>query len=307
MNKLVLGIFLFASTLANAQSSSTSMASPETSSTSSVLKEELSNKKFQENTEITDIKLKADGGSLSRYSLKFNLTYAGPTLSDLSEKDQPNPDGSIGSFQTSLGGSMGARYRLSSKSTMGLSTGLKTIHPFHGAERMDLSNPSLNYDYSTRVADIQMKNTPGFVLRTVPEFTKVGQYGMLMDNHSVVYDIGASGFSTGADMAVGVFLYNRDYEKTDGKAGRYSFEFNPNLKYNFSDKLNVLAAANISLWNPRSRVDQYALLNKSVSQKLGLGYALKRDIYLNPYLIFYPQHLALSGMTFNFTSIFSIF
>jgi len=304
MNKsLIIGLLIF-SQASYGQTSSTTVA-PASSST--VLKDETLNKQFNENHDITDAKLKADSGSLSRYSLKFNLTYTGPTLSDFSEKDQPNPDGSVGSYQTALGGSMGARYRLSPKSSAGISTGLKAIHPFHGAERVDVSNPALTYDYSARVADVQMKNAPGFVYRTVPEFTRVGQYGMLYDNHSIVYELGLSGFALGVDMAAGVFLYNRDYEKTDGKSARYSFEFNPNVKYNFSDKLSVVTISNISLWNPRSHQDQFALLNKSVNQKLGLGYAYTRDIYLNPFLTFYPQHLAWSGMTFNFTSIFSVF
>jgi hypothetical protein len=293
--------------IAHAQTSTLNLAAPESTSTSPVLKQEVQNQKFQENTEITDAKLKADAGSLSRYSLKFNLTYSGPTVGDLSEKDQPNPDGSVGTFSTALGGNMGGRYRIDSKSSVGLSTGLKVIHPFHGAERTDVSNPQINYDYSTRVADVQMKNSPGFVLRTVPDFTKVGQYGMLLDNHSVVYDLGKSGFSIGTDMAIGVFLYNRDYQTSDGKAARYSFEFNPNIKYNFSDKLSLVTAANISLWNPRGRKDEFALLNKTVNQRLGLGYALQRDIYLNPFLTFYPQQLSPSSVTLNMTTIFSVF
>ncbi|MDG0816410.1 hypothetical protein [Bdellovibrio svalbardensis] len=307
MNKFLLCSSLIFSVCAQAQTSSSHVSGTENIANRSVLSDEIKNKTFQENTEITDAKLKADAGSLSRYSLKFNFTYNGPTLTDLSEKDQPNPDGSIGSFQTSLGGSIGARYRINSKSTVGISTGLKSIHPFHGAERTDLSNPSLTYDYSSRIAGIQMKNSPGFVLRTVPDFTKVGQYGMLLDNHSLVYDLGPSGFSIGTDMAVGYFLYNREYQTADGKAARYSFEFNPNLKYNFSDKLSFVFSSNISLWNPRGRSDQFALLNKSINQKLGLGYAYQRDIYINPFLTFYPQHLTWSGVTLNLTTIFSVF
>lgn len=287
-----------------AESSSLSI-SPEKGE--SVLSDSLTNKKFQDNVDITDARLKADAGSLSRYSLKFNMTYAGPVLTDLSEKDQPNPDGTIGSFQTALSGTMGARYRLDNRSTIGIATGLKAIHPFHGMERIDLSNPILSYDYSVRVADIQMKNSPGFVLRTVPEFLKVAQYGYILDNHSMVYDLGRSGFSIGTDVAFGYFLYSRDYEKTDGKAARYSFDFNPNLKYNFSDKLSVITTSNISLWNPRVRPDNFALLNKSVNQRLGLGYAFDRDTYINPYLTFYPQHLEGDGVTINVATIFSIF
>ena len=158
-------IFLISFLVTNPLWAAESSVSMTSEKVESILSDQLTNKKFQDNLDITDARLKADSGSLSRYSLKFNMTYAGPTVTDLSEKDQPNPDGTIGSFQTALSGTMGARYRINSRSTIGISTGLKAIHPFHGMERIDLSNPILNYDYSTRVADIQMKNSPGFVLR----------------------------------------------------------------------------------------------------------------------------------------------
>lgn len=267
----------------------------------------LAPKTFQENTEITDSKLKADMGSLSRYSLKFNLTYAGPTLGDFSAADQPNPDGSVGSFQTALGGSMGLRYRLSSKSSWGISTGFKVIHPFHGTDRTDVSNPALTYDYSTRIWGLQMKNAPGLVVRTVPDFKKIGQQGMIYDNHSIVYDLGANGFSLGADMAVGYFVYEREYETRDGKAPRYSVEFNPNMKYNLSDKLSFVTSWNLAFWNPRSREDSFSLLNKSINQKIGMGWALERDVYLYPYLTFYPAYLTWSSVTININTIFSVF
>lgn len=308
MSKILFASLIALSFNAQAQTApTTETLSAEGTSSSSVLSQEVKNKKFDENVEITDAKLKADGGSLSRYSLKFNLTYAGPTLSDISEKDQPNPDGTIGSYETAIGGSVGARYRINSKSTVGISTGLKLIHPFHGAERTDLTNPSLTYDYSWRVGDVQMKNAPGFVYRTVPAFTDVGQYGMLLDNYSVVYDLGKSGFSVGADTAVGYFMYNREYRPSDKKAGTYSFEVNPNLKYNFSDKLSFVTSMNLSWWNPRYRDSRLDLINRTVSQKLGAGYAIRRDIYLNPFLTFYPQHLAWSGVTMNMSTIFSVF
>lgn len=305
MNKIsfAVALLLFAS-LASAQSSATDASTTQTS----VIKDAGSlNKKFQENNEITDAKLKADSGSLSRFSMKFNLTYTGPTMGDLSAADQPNPNGSIGSFQTALGGSMGLRYRLSSKSSVGVSTGIKAIHPFHGMERTDMSNPALTYDYSMRVWDVQMKNAPGLVYRTVPEFKKIGQYGMIYDNHSIVYDIGRGGFAVGVDMAAGYFLYEKEYESKDGKAPRYTLEFNPNIKYNFSDKLSFVTSSNLAFWNPRARTDNFALLNKSINQKVGMGWAINRDLYLNPYFTFYPSYMTWESVTMNVSTIFNVF
>ncbi len=86
--------------------------------TKASLKEALKPKKFDENTQITDAQMKADGGSLSRYSMKLNMSYYGPTMNDLSVDDQPNPDGSAGVYATSVKGSLSARYRLDSQSAV---------------------------------------------------------------------------------------------------------------------------------------------------------------------------------------------
>lgn len=262
---------------------------------------------FKENEDITDAKLRAESGSLSRYSLRSNFNYFGPTLGDVSEKDQPNPDGSIGSFQTALSGTMGMRYRFDSRSSVGLSGGLKVIYPLHGAERVDLSNPSFNYDYAFKVGEVQMRNSPAIVFRTIPEFIRIGQTGYISDFHSVVYDFGASGFAIGTDASATLFVYNREYESKDGKAPRLGIEMNPNLKYRFSNRLSFITSTNLAWWNPRSQSNGLILLNKAVNQRFGAGYAYTRDIYFNPYLAFYPQNLKAETTTLNFNTIFSVF
>jgi hypothetical protein len=280
-----------------------------TDSTTSVLSvpEVLKNKLYEDTSEITDNKLRADAGSLSRYSLKFNLTYAGPTLGDLSEKDQPNPDGSIGSYATSLGGSLGARYRFDAVNSVSLSSGVKALYPLHGMERFDLSNPSFTLEQAHRAMNTQMRTSEGFILRTVPEFKAVGQYGYLLLNQSMVYDLGTSPWAIGSDFGFGYFLYDRDYRASDKKSARYSLEVNPNFKYRFSDRMDLNTAIGFSVWNPRARGDQYALLNKAISQKIGFGYGSSRDFYIQPYLNFYPQDLQWDLVTFNILTSFSIF
>lgn len=269
--------------------------------------ETLSNKKFQDTNEITDSKLRADSGSRSRYSLIFNLTYAGPTLGDLSSKDQPNPDGSIGSYSTSLGGTLGTRLRLNNKKVFSLSTGAKTIHPFHGAQRVDLSNPSLTFDNSSRWQDIQMRSSVSFIYRTIPEFRMVGQFGYLLLSQSMVHDWGATGAAIGADLSLGSFMYSRSYRDSDKKAPQYALEINPTVKYRFSEKLDLSSSLTLGFWNPRSRQDHLVLLNRAMTQRLALGYSLNHSTYIQPYLGFYPQNLQADLITLNLKTIFSAF
>ncbi|MGE0527560.1 MAG: hypothetical protein AB7P49_10890 [Bdellovibrionales bacterium] len=264
-------------------------------------------KRFRDMPGLTDDKLRAESGSLSRYSLKANLTYSGPTLGNLNEKDQPNPDGTVGSYQTALGGTFGIRYRFSSASSMAVNSGIKAIHPLHGMERVDVSNPALSFSFAGRFRGIQTLNSPSVIYRTVPEFTRIGQYGYLLDTHSMVYTLGSSGISLGLDVSLAYFLYSRDYRASDKKAPNHSLDLNPNLKYRLSEKLSLVMASNLSWWNPRARPDRFTLLHRSMSQRLGVGYAWTRDIYIYPYLSFFPEHMSWKNTTLNLSTVLSVF
>ncbi|MFZ3229320.1 MAG: hypothetical protein WA160_03870 [Pseudobdellovibrio sp.] len=296
------------STTVMAQSSTATLSDSTVKSTESntATLKELIPTKSEENIEITDAKIKADAGSLSKYSLKFNLSYYGPTFGDVSAKDQPNPDGSIGTYETSIGGSLGGRYRFDKKTTLSVGGGLKLIHPFHGMDRTDLNNPYISYDMTNYMSGIQMRNSFGASVITVPNYTAVGEYAGLSYDASFTYNIGYSGYAIGIDSSVGYYLYNRGYITSDKKASRAAVAVFPTLKYNFSDTLSINTSTSISFWNPRQLRDEFALLNKTVSQRLGLGYAYTRDIYLAPYINFYPDRLSLDRTTINFSTSFSV-
>jgi len=294
------------SVAAFAQSSSVSTATTTTNENRTSLSDLTANKKFEENNDITDAKIKADAGSLSRYSLKFNLSYYGPTLGELDAKDQPNPDGGVGTYDTSLGGSLGGRLRLDRQTTISFGTGLKIIHPLHGAERTDLNNPYASYDLTTKLGGVQMRNSWGVSYITIPNYTAVGEYGGLSYDLSLNYDLGASGFAISFDSSVGYYLYKREYIASDKKASRSSLSFYPGLKYNFTDKLNVNTSTSISYLNLRSTSNELQMINRTVSQRLGLGYAYTRDVYVAPYLNMYPDHLAWDTTTINISTSFSV-
>lgn len=301
---------LFAASL-GAQAQTTSLApttesSPASGETKAVIGEVLTNKKFQDDYTLTDAKLRADDGSLSRYSLRTNLSYYGPTLNDLEAKDQPNPDGSVGSYATALGGSLGLRIRLNPTQTISMGTGLKAIYPFHGMERFDMNDPYMSWDIASRFWGVQMRNSPGFSIVTVPNYTKVGEFATFDYKNSLVYDLGKSGAAIGFDTSFGYFFYNRGYERRDGKAARNNLSFSPNVKYNISDKLNVNTSVSMSFWNPRESASPWIMWNRSVTQSLGLGYSFRRDIYLSPYLRMYPSRLAADTTTFNLSAILSV-
>lgn len=309
MKKLIAMLLLTSSPLVSAQTNTISLPPLPTlpiEISEKSTEDLLGMKKFEEATEITDSKLKAEAGSLSRYSLKFHLSYYGPTINDLSVKDQPNPDGSIGTYETALGGSIGARYRLSSTRSITAGSGLKAIYPFNGCNRVDLNNPYLNYDVLSKVAGIQMRNSPGISYVTVPNYKVVGQFASLTYDLGMVYNIGTSDVAIGLESNINYLLYNRDYIKKDKKAAQYNIAFFPNIKYNFTDNLNAVTSLSLNYWNARSTKSAFNLQKRTLGERLGLGYAITRDIYISPYLVFYPSKLATNTTTINLTTTFSL-
>lgn len=243
---------------------------------------------------------------MSRLSLKFNLSYFGPTLGDLSAKEQPNPDGSVGSYSTALAGSMSARYRVSPTRAFSLGTGVKAIYPLHGVERFDLNNPYVDYDISTRWGRLQMRNSPGIAYITIPNFKVIGEYAALNFGNSLVYDFPESAFAAGIDTSFGYYLYDRGYEPRDGKASTYTLSVIPNLKYRVNDRFNLNTSFALNFWNPRSQGNSSILWNRTPTQRIGLGYAWTKEVYLAPYLSFFPDRLSSEATTFNMATIFSI-
>ena len=295
------------STVVNASDSSgNSTVSSESRIKREQVDESSSNKKFEDARVLIDPKLRADDGSLSRYSLKFNLSYYGPTLDDLSAKDQPNPDNVVGSRETALGGSMAARYRLSPTQTLSLGTGLRAVYPLHGIERFDLNNPYLYYDITTRVGRLQMRNSPGISVVTLPAFREAGQYAGLSFFNSFMYDFPNTSLAVGLETNFSYYLFSRDYERGDGRLSSYNISFSPTLRYRFSERLNISTSYGLNLWNPRGHEDRFALHNRTPTQNLGIGYALTKEIFLNPYIYFYPNRISADGTTLNFAAIFSV-
>lgn len=287
----------------------TTVESADANQTSTLKTEKVLNKKFEEDQNITDAKLKADGGSLSRYSLKFSLSFNGPPVGDLSNEMQPNPDGSAGTFETALGGSISARYRLTPSTAVSLGTGVSALTPIQGVKRYDVKNPFINYDMSSRFWNTQMRNAFGFTLVTNPDWRKMGETsGVTYDNYWL-YNVGTSGLGLELDTSFAYYFYERGPDAKNSKemkAGLYSLALYPMVKYNFTDKFNAYTSLNISFINPRGKEDNSVLWNRTLSQRVGMGYAFTRDIYFAPYLNFYPKSAELDSTTINFSTTFSI-
>ena len=305
-------VSLLAVSASAAVSTSTSTPTSAGATTTGSQESVLGLKKFEESNTLTDAKLRADAGSLSRLSIRASVSYFGPTLGDLSSPEQPNPDGSVGNYSQAMKGSVSLRYRLSPDSTLSAGTGISLVKPFHGWDRTDVNNPFISYDFSNRFGKLQMRNSPGLTVSTVPNYTAIGQVGGVSWDNSLVYGIADTKLAISFDTSVNYWIFTRAHRPGstknggDGRASQYSLSWYPGLKYNFTDNLNLNGSAGFSLYNPREVFNDTTLWNRTVTLRLGLGYAVTRDIYFAPYLQGFVTRPSLDMTTVNFSGVFSV-
>ncbi|MNL43829.1 hypothetical protein D3C87_1663610 [compost metagenome] len=152
-----------------------------------------------------------------------------------------------------------------------------------------------------------MRNVVGAAYTTIPDFKKTGQIGAVKYDNNLVYNIGASGFAIGLDSSIDAYVFDRDYNSKDPYGtSRYSLGFFPQVKYNFSDKLNLTTSLAMSFWNSRAEDNMTDLITKRLSARTGLGWAIARDIYFSPFLNYYPQNFDWKTTTVSFATVFSV-
>lgn len=153
---------------------------------------------------------------------------------------------------------------------------------------------------------MQIRNIFGVSAITTPEFVKIGEVAGVSYELNLVHNIGTSRFAAGFDSKIDYYVYNRSYKKSDRGAAQNYLSFYPNIKYQITDKLNVNTSFAVMFYNPRALKNRYALWNRTVTERIGLGYSYKRDVYFSPFVTIYPDNLKPENTTFNLAATFSV-
>lgn len=278
----------------------------------------LKNKKFQEDRTITDIELKAGAGSLSRYSMKFDLSYSGPPVNNLSDPEMPNPDGRSRNNKTSLSGYTGLRLRLNPNEALNFSTGIRWFAPAQaikgepvelrrGEKRFDTASPQVAYDRTSSSGPLQFRNSVKLQATTDQFYKSRGQYGSLGLEQFTKWNVGASRWVLGFLTDFSLFGFNRGYHETDGKVSNYFISFIPGVEYKFTDRFNFKTSMAHSFASPRATRTWTTWDRQNLTQRVGFGWGITRDIYVNPYLNFFVEKPALNTTSLSMSTVFSIF
>ncbi len=283
------------------------------------IEEAIENKKFREDGRITDIELKAQAGSLSRYSLKFDLSYSGPPVDNLSDPQMPNPDNRPRPNRTSLGGLMGLRYRITSADAINLSTGARWFTPYHqvAGERVEkrptdknyeISNPQISYDRTYAAGPTQMRSSVKATFITSDFYREQAENSSVGLSQGVKWTVMQSRFIVGNVFDFDYYFFDREFRRGDaGNISSYNFSLIPSLEYKLLDNLNLRASSAWSFSQLRRADNDWDWESLQPSARAGLGWAITRDIYFSPYVSFFTMQPAIRTTSASFSTVFSIF
>lgn len=288
-------------------------------------KQVIGDKKFEEDKRISDLELRANAGSLNRYSLQFFYGYNGSPVNNLSDPNRPNPNNLPGDSRTYMSGSANIRYRLDQKSGINFGTGMSFYEPFQAitgqeqtrprpdSKNYGVNNPTISVDRTYKVGATQMSSKVAVAEVTDAGYKAGGEWASTSYTQYVKWvpfqTRWVLGFRTQADY----FLYARnymtkeqdsEYHKGDGKTSTWYVTLIPSVEYKLTDKVNFNTSLGYSYSQMRSDL---SWTHPLTTWRVGLGWAVRRDIYVNPYLNFFAESPALNTTNIAFNTTFSIF
>ncbi len=281
---------------------------------------------------VTNKMMRAQIGSLSKFSVKLSSTYNAGSLQNPLDPPRPNIAGTnndpVG--LQSLGGSVGVRYRLNQTSSIGLSGGFNMMTPFHGAytaknsqtqqsfdryhQHIDLSNP--NFSYSTVFKWQQTSNVIS-VGETVQTSEGLRDNGYLTNtgvSHTIAYEIPETSMTAIFSSSVGFNIFDKpastpteDSQTLGAVQNLYQLGMSPTLEYRITDRLAARGQIIFTAYHVRDGSNLSTLKLERIFENVGLGIGITRDIYLFPSVSFLADDLRSDRSNVSLSADLSIF
>lgn len=248
---------------------------------------------------ITNANLRALSGSLSKWSIASSFNYDGGTVSSPFGIGRPNiANASATSVLTDLNGQINVKYNATAVDSILVGGGIRKMAPFvssgpdasyyaSGGKDMDLFDPSVTYQRIYKASIVQA------VLQvTLTDYTRQdiqssdGQnlaQNLSIDQENII-DIGTTGLSLGGSLGVGT---NRPTDSAGADYSRYQYWFDPYAEYKVNDLINLRTVTN--LWTYEI-YPQGGLVHDTVTQSVGVGFSVTRDVFIYPNVQFLPDN-----------------
>jgi len=288
---------------------------------------EQSVKKTSENDEadqvITNKKLRAESGSLSKWSVSTSLNYSGGSLEKPGDAVRPNIRNGLGTpALANVQGGVGIKYRTSTLTSLKLGVGLKMTTPFQDKaktndpellqefsrndDKLEVDNPTLTFTKLAKLGTVQSVSIISGTGYTAQYYRDRGIAADVTLQQVFIKEVGTSGLSLGLLFAGQGNAFNKSANTafTSGSKKRlgdmradYSLGAYPFAEYVINDRFNLRTISGLWVYDHTDSTSSFWRLNKQVIyQSIGVGISITRDFYLYPNVQFLPENIR-SDMT----------
>lgn len=253
---------------------------------------------------ITNRRMRADGGSLSSLSINSSFSYSGGSLDKPFSAERPNV-GAAGDVQTlaSMSGSVSGSYRLSKIDRLGLGAGLIMAAPFNqtidtndsateaafkrNQGKLDINDPFVSYSHITNVLGVQTVVGTSATQVTTRGLRQIGLDSNAGAFVNTMYNFGGSPFSVGAYLYYSKYFHNDNAEDNtqDTTVG-----FLPQAEWELNDKFNLRTIVRSNIYDS-TLGKEMSFSQRLITQSVGLGISVTRDVFLYPNIQFVPQEI----------------
>ncbi|HMN67542.1 MAG TPA: hypothetical protein PKC28_03290 [Bdellovibrionales bacterium] len=242
--------------------------------------------------EITNAKLRAETGSKSKWSASALVIYYGGSLEEPFSKDRANPVNDPIAPKTTMTGEIGVKYRLNKAQALSLDVGYALERPFHGAERGDVSNPSLKFNNAGKIGAVQNVAGADLYVTTDSDQREIGDLGTFVLSNTMIYDFNGSRAAIGLAVDGQYTQFNKENEIAEPKGQEalpaiayqqdYQFAAYPFFEYAFNDLVNFRTVFRPWIFSHARADEGFTFQKRPWTQSIGVGFAVTRDIYIYP-------------------------
>lgn len=253
---------------------------------------------------ITNRRLRASSGSLSKWSMALALDYSGGSVADPLRADRPNIiAGGENLLLQNASASVGARYRATTKDSFSVSFGAFMSTPFHDkgarvakADRkafkdnnreMTVADPSIGYTHLDNFAGWQSVTSASYTYITNSENSKAGLNSSAYIGQTFMRELGKTGFSYGASVSWTRYFHDKKGDQVKNTVGLF-----PAAEYVINDTFNLRTVFGWQYYGQsREQAKDDTWTKRKVYQSVGLGISVTRDIFLYPNIQFIPSDI----------------
>lgn len=273
---------------------------------------------------ITNRRFRASNGSLSKLSMNTQMSYNGGSIDKPFAADRPNVSNAGDTTSIAgISGSLNATYRLNKLNRINFGAGLQMLAPFNDSIQtsdpraqkefdnnrgeLDVANPRVSFTHMNKFFGVQTILNAGYTQYTASNLRDIGYLNKIGGSINTMYDFGGSKFSVGV---LGVFdrnFFDNDSAALKKNQAETVWGFLPQAEYVINDKFNLRTIIR-SNWYQNDRAGSPTdFTQRPITQSVGLGISVNRDVFLYPNVQFVHSDLQLANTNIGFTANINMF